>query len=304
MQCMDVQVINQAVLTHITNKHLVIRGLTTIGNLAFNNDINVQSCYQINMPYTIDMALYNHADEEDVHEAGIFVLGNLLTDDDNQKLSMCQQIGDRLLLALEKFVANPDFYLKAVRCMGNLSLNDDCISYMTERKGVALTVAGMKTHVDHDEHLKVAVELISNFAACEDEELDEKCTEFIMNEGGLTAVLDVMRDNDTNTIMLLTCFEALYNLADDAAAAEKLVEENVLQSTFLSIQNFDYEKDLVAQAMKFLSVISYNEDAVAALPALSGVEIVCQAMKTRNNDLEFVTDCMLVLSNARPVKEN
>ena len=71
MQCMDVQVINQAVLTHITNKHLVIRGLTTIGNLAFNNDINVQSCYQINMPYTIDMALYNHADGEDVHECAL-----------------------------------------------------------------------------------------------------------------------------------------------------------------------------------------------------------------------------------------
>ena len=49
---------------------------------------------------------------EDVHEAAIFVLGNILADDDEQKQNVSLMVGDELLLAFDRFKGNVDFFLK------------------------------------------------------------------------------------------------------------------------------------------------------------------------------------------------
>ena len=85
-------------------------------------------------------------------------------------------VGDELLLAFDRFKENVDFFLKVTRCLGSLSLVDECVVNMCVRNGVWITVSGMKLHMDSPEALKVAIELLSNFAACEDDALDAQCT--------------------------------------------------------------------------------------------------------------------------------
>ena len=100
---------------------------------------------------------------------------------------------------------------------------------MCTRNGVWITVSGMREHMEDTEALKVAIELLSNFAACEDDDMDAQCTQFLLDQGGLEIVMECMIKFDTDTAMLLVCFEALYNLADDDAAAAKLNEAGVIK---------------------------------------------------------------------------
>ena len=70
------------------------------------------------------------------------------------------------------------------------------------------------------------------------------------------------------------------------------------------MQNFDYERRLVSQVIRFLSVLTYHESAVSQFATLGGMQIICQAMHTRVDDEEFVQDCMLTISNAVPNPDN
>ena len=149
--------------------------------------------------------------------------------------------------------------------MGSLSLVDDCIVLMVEAGATRLTVHGMREHANRPEHVASAIELISNFGAIEDDELDEQMTAYLIEEGGLDAILDVMKTYDTSVPILLIGFEALYNIGNDGDAAQKLVELGVVQQSFTVLQNFDYERKLVAQVMKFLSVLTYNDSAVEVI---------------------------------------
>ena len=143
-----IKVINDTCWTHINNKDLVIRCFMTLGNLAFNNLPNISSCYEVEVPSTIEKAMQTHIEVpsgiqtsiahqltsppppplpssirmtpiippshqlEDVHEAAIFVLGNILADDDEQKRMVSLMVGDELLLAFDRFKTNVDFFLK------------------------------------------------------------------------------------------------------------------------------------------------------------------------------------------------
>ena len=77
--------INDTCWTHINNKDLVIRCFMTLGNLAFNNYDNINSCFEVEVPKTIELSMQTHIELEDVHEAAIFVLGNILAEDEEQK---------------------------------------------------------------------------------------------------------------------------------------------------------------------------------------------------------------------------
>jgi hypothetical protein len=46
---------------------------------------------------------------------------------------------------------------------------------------------------------QVAIAVLSNFGAIEDEALDAQATEFIVNEGGIDAIMDALIRHKTNT---------------------------------------------------------------------------------------------------------
>eukprot|EP00969_Alexandrium_andersonii_P289799 12808922-Alexandrium_andersonii.AAC.1 len=60
--------------------------------------------------------------------------------------------------------------------MGNLSLVDDCILEMVRRRAVERIVVCMEVNGESVRLLKTAMEVISNFAAMEDDDNDEEAT--------------------------------------------------------------------------------------------------------------------------------
>lgn len=305
-----ITVLNETCRQHVKNAELVGRCCSTLGNLAWGHAENARSCVSVGCHETIRMCMTTHPSSESIANAALFLLEHILeglSEDDEaeedeeevdaQKLEICRQVKDPLIAALRYFSSDEEFFVKAIRCMGNLSLSDDCIVLMVESSATKLTVFGMKEHCERPEHVASAIELLSNFGAIEDDELDEQMTAYLIEEGGLDAILDAMRHYDTSVPILLIGFEALYNIGNDGEAAEKLVELGVVQQSFTVLQNFDYEKKLVAQVMKFMSVFTYNEMAVDVIGEENLMPIVFQAMRTRIENEEFMLDALMAVSN-------
>ncbi len=305
-----ITVLNQTCVQHMANEALVVRCLGTLGNLAWNHPENAMACINVGVPETLRLSLTTHLRSPTAADAAIFLLEHMLegiNDEeeeeevvDAQKLEICRAVNEPLLKAIGFFSSSEDFFVKAVRCMGSLSLSDDCIVLMVESGATRLTVFGMKEHAERPEHVASAIELISNFGAIEDDELDEQMTAILIEECGLDAILDAMKYYDTSVPILLIAFEALYNIGNDGDAADKLVELGVVQQAFTTIQNFDYERKLVAQVMKFLSVLTYNEAAVEVIGSEHLLPIVFQAMRTRVENEEFMLDALMAVANTVP----
>jgi len=136
----------------------------------------------------------------------------------------------------------------------------------------------MRRWSEQSEALTCAVELLSNFGAIEDEELDAAMTQYIIKEECIETIAAVMHQFDTRVPLLLVAYEALYNIGNDGDAAGILVDIGIVRIAFTTIQNFDYEKSLVAQVMKFLSVLTYDQRAVQEVGELGWLPIVFQVL--------------------------
>ena len=75
-----------------------------------------------------------------------------------------------------KDVGEAGFFTKTMRCMGNMSIVDNCILTMTAAGTVPLVASGMDVHMGDAKVLRTAVELFSNFGATEDDEMDAAAT--------------------------------------------------------------------------------------------------------------------------------
>lgn len=66
------------------------------------------------------------------------------------------------------------FFLRCMRCLGSFSLVDACILVLAEQRACALLSAGLRQWRGAPEAVAVGLEVLSNLAAIEDDELDEQ----------------------------------------------------------------------------------------------------------------------------------
>ena len=205
------QVLNQTALDHMANGVLVLRCLTILGHLAFNNDEVIGYEMEVNVPYTLKWALQQHILDAKLVEIAVFTCSSLLTENEEQKAYVCDQLTPEFVEALKLYAAEASFFTKTMRCMGNMSIVDACILTMTAAGSVPLVVAGMDVHMDDSKVLRTAVELFSNFGATEDDDMDEQATTYLIDGGAIGAIKKVLAEHaSANDATLLTaCFDAL-----------------------------------------------------------------------------------------------
>ncbi|KAH8069975.1 hypothetical protein JL721_5518 [Aureococcus anophagefferens] len=272
-----VAVLNQTALDHMANGVLVLRCLTILGHLAFNNDEVIGYEMEVNVPYTLKWALQQHILDAKLVEIAVFTCSSLLTENEEQKAYVCDQLTPEFVEALKLYAAEASFFTKTMRCMGNMSIV-----------------------------LRTAVELFSNFGATEDDDMDEQATTYLIDGGAIGAIKKVLAEHaSANDATLLTaCFDALYNIGNDERAARVVTDGGICEMTLDCIRQYDFNAGLLQQCVKLISVLTYNEFSVERLTAIGTTAALLSALAAHANDEEFVVDCMLSLSNLVTVPEN
>ena len=104
-------------------------------------------------------------------------------------------------------------------CLGNMSLLDDCILIMCNAGTVPIIIKGMTSNMDNVKLVLIGLEILSNFAAADDEEIDQQATEILLEQGSIETIRAVVDKYYTNEEVMLAAIDALYNFSNDAKAA-------------------------------------------------------------------------------------
>ncbi|GMI17199.1 hypothetical protein TrLO_g6315 [Triparma laevis f. longispina] len=291
--------INSAVWTHITVEKLVMKGTRILHQLSFENEIVVGFEMQVDVPNTMKYALQNHMEARSVQLEAFVCLGNLFEGEENDyRKPVCETCCQEMINSFERWLVDEELLEVMLKTVGNISLDDDAIIVMVEKKATAMVVKGMKAHPENEELLRLSIMVISNFGAINDEEQDAYATHFIIEEDGTDAVKDAMEKMCDSEGIVEAAMEALFNLGNDVEAAVDLAEMGVMELTMAAIQKFDYAGDLLSWAIKFLSVFTYAEITLERFATLNGGEILLKVMQSRMDDEQFLQDSSLTLSNA------
>jgi len=290
--------INNTVWTHVKVKKLVMKGCKILHQLSADNELVIGYEMQVNVPSTIKQVMINHNEDSGVIKEAFICIGNLLGGDDDNKELCCQECCDEIVTAVERWLGDGDLFEIMLKTMGNMSLDDEAILIMVKKRATEKIVAGMKVHPEDEEILKLAIMVISNFGAINDEAKDAEATEYIINEGGTVAITDVVAKHSKSVPILEAAMEALFNLGNDVDAAIDLSKLGVMELTMSTISGFDYEAELLSWAIKFLSVFTYAEITLDKFSALNGTEVLLKVIQSRMDDEAFLQDATLTLSNA------
>jgi len=254
-----IETINNAIWTHISVEKLVIKGTRVLHQLSTGNEVVVGYEMAVKVPDTMKLALSGFIEKKDVNNEVFWCLGNLLVGEEENRLLVCTSVCDEMIAALDRWFEDEELVEVMLKAVGNISLDDDAIIMMVEKGCTTCIVKAMEHHKECEAVLKLAIMVISNFGAINDEDMDAHATKFIIDEGGTHAVRDCMERMPDSVGIVEASMEALFNLGNDIDAAVDLAELGVMELTMKAIQKFDYEADLLSWAIKFLSVFTYAE---------------------------------------------
>ena len=299
-----ISVLNQTIINHVERPALVAKCLGALANLAYNNPPNIAIEVQLQVHETAKLAAKTHPEDQPVQEGFVAVVSNVLYESDENKLIVCTTCADEILAVLDNFPGVDTLVTSVLRCMGNLSLVDEAVMFMVRRRAVERMVVCMEVHSVNLRVLKTSMEVISNFAAMEDEEEDAEATRYINDEGGLDKILEIVRENSTHPELLSAGMDALYNLGNDSEAAALLVEMGVLELALDILEANDHEAAVAGQCLRFLSVLTYSPAGVEAIADHEGVEAVLRTMQKHLDSEDIISDAMLTVSNTLVLREN
>lgn len=310
-----IRVINQTALNHMASVGIVKRCFSILANLAYNNAEVIAYEMELNVPCTLKWALQHHVTDLGVCEMAIFSASCLLTEDEQQKMYICDQLTREVVDALKLHLTAPTFFSKATRCLGSMSLVDRCIVVMTSFGVVTVVVAGIDSHLEDANVLRSAIELLSNFGAIENESLEEQAIHALIEGGSIQAIRRVLNEHSArDAVLLISCFDALYNVGNDERAGRIITDECLCEVALHCLDQYDFQRELSRQCVRLISVLTYNEisvrnrprrktrrfrkqNQVGRLSKIGAATSLLDTLGAHAYQEEFVVDCTLSLSN-------
>ena len=108
--------------------------------------------------------------------------------------------------------------------------------------------------------------------------MDALVSSYLIDEGGVAVVHEVCVSHADEVPVLAAAFDALYNLGNDSASADSIVEVGLLDFALEAIVRFDYERELVHVAVRFLSALSFYPTALGRAGQLSAAVTLLDAL--------------------------
>ena len=174
---------------------------------------------------------------------------------DDYKVLVCDVCADEIILVLTQYEPdNAQLFNTNVRCQGMLSQLDYCIMPLLTRHSVALVTRGMRKFIAKPEVLINAINLYSNFGAMEDPVHDAEATAYLIDQEGIIGIHEACQAHDSHVRLLIAAMNALYNIANDAEAAEHIVDILLFDFVIDMIIRLDYERPLVQATVHMLAV--------------------------------------------------
>merc|ERR1719272_2025486 len=134
------------------------------------------------------------------------------------------------------------------------------------------------------------------------EKVHDEVYELIFNEGGPSAILDILK-NRKETSLLLSGMDALSNIANDDISVAKLLKKGLVEQVLDSMAANDWDEELSECTVKLLASISVGEECTKAIADRNGVQLLLSAMESHEDEPEFLAAAHIALSNVVAIEE-
>ena len=189
---------------------------------------------------------------------------------------------------------------QAASCLSRMALLDSCILMMCKAGTVHTLNRGMLANLDNPKLILIGLEIFSNFAAADDDEIDAEATEILLEHGSIETIKTVMDKMFTNESVMLSAFDALYNFSDDAKAAEYLARDScqIFDLALNALATYERNENVMHALIKLLSSLMYHPICVARLRAVCGLSKVLTALAHWKANPTFVDEAAMLIANA------
>ena len=190
--------------------------------------------------------------------------------------------------------------VQATTCLSSMALLDSCIRILCTAGTVHTLNRGMLTNLDNQKLILVGLEIFSNFAAAEDDEIDAQATEILLEQGSIETIKAVMDKMYTNESVMRSAFDALYNFSDDAKAAEYLARDGcqILDLALDALITYERNEKMMNTLIKLLSSLMYHPICVRRLRTVCGLSKLLTALAHWNTNATLVDEATMLISNA------
>jgi hypothetical protein len=235
---------------------------------------------------------------------------------DANKDAVREQCGVEILATIKQHHADQPLFKMALRAVGNMSLVDSNVAWLTSQHAIKIITAHMNTDKNDDDTKETAIKVIGNFAKSSADikkdlqnEDDLTVTQVIFQDGGAHAILDCIGadSNQTdNTSLLLTSIEALNDIAHDVDTAEKLLEKGLVQLVVNTMQRYDYDEEIIEPTVELVSTLCYSKEAMEIFTEMQGVQMLLTSMDTHEQNIDLLVNGQIalhVIASAREHRE-
>ena len=148
------------------------------------------------------------------------------------------------------------------------------------------------------------VQILSNFGAIEDEELDTLATEHLIIEGGISCLMNAWSKFKNSVGLLRAVLDALLNIGNDEAAAEIFMELGAMKDLLHHLKTHGYDNDIMKEIIANVAIFSSFTCGISAIEECTEDPLLLVETLSRfneenitDNDSEALNDLILALAN-------
>lgn len=274
-------VVIAAIYEHAKSVPIVTQCLAILANVAYASELNIACFMELDGVKAVEFAMQQHEKEPRLLENAMCVLSNVMFGSEDNKLVVGQTCGDEVVRIIEMFAEDGSLVRMAMRAIGNMCFCDDNIRYIVcEHAGSRAIVKAGRIHVQHEETLSLALDVLGNFASLEEDPDDllegqRTAAEHMLDDQAASFICDTVLERKMNTAVVAAGVNALANLAANSSVCERVGEATSCPTLCVDImQMHDWDDQLMQAVLPLAGALSFAPAVSKFLVQSSAVGIV------------------------------
>jgi hypothetical protein len=270
--------------------------ISLLANLSYDCVSNCERIVAREGIRTLEKAMQTFRFKPNVLEVIFVTFNNLCFVSRENKLAIGEACGDEIVYVIGDHAAQTKLVKMALKTIGNLSAEDECVKIVIKEGVIKVIVAGMQASPNDQQLQLISIQVIANLASAGidiDEELleqepdahDRTIAHAIFAEGGAHQILTVASASLHDTALLLASLKGLECVCEDVRTAEKLAPHGINEFVVNLMQTHEQDADIIDPAFDLACILCESTQCIEKLVQHGLLPILLSSMQELNDDV-------------------
>lgn len=275
---------------------LIVKVISLLANLTYNSESNCERIMARDGIATLEKAMQTFRYKPSVLEVLFVTFNNICFVSAENKLIIGRRCADEIVAVIGDHATQAKLVIKALKAVGNLTTEDECVTIVIKEGVIKVIVAGMTASPEDHQLQLVSIQVIANLASAGidlDEDLleehpdahDRTVAHTIFREGGAHAILAVAQKSIDDTNLLLPALAGLEHVCEDVDTAEKLAPHGLIDLVISIMKEHDQDPDIIDPTIELAGTLCECDPCAAELVNKGVLPLLVSLMKELSDDV-------------------